>query len=276
MASQCEILIDCNDKKLAWAVVNAAQHEASRIEKKYSRYTTNNIIYQINNAQGKTVEVDDETARLLNYAQQCFELSDGAFDISSGVLREAWKFDGSDNIPSKNKVSAILARVGWDKIKWDYPTLRMLTGMQLDFGGIGKEYAVDKTAAIIAEQFTTNVLVNFGGDIAVSGARKNGSPWEIGLQDPEKNNAVIAKIELKKGGVATSGDLNRFLLKEGIRYTHILDPKTGWPVKNAPRQVTVLANTCIDAGMLSTFAILQGGNAEAFLIEQDVEYRIVL
>ena len=147
--------------------------------------------------------------------------------------------------------------------------------MQLDFGGIGKEYAVDRVAALISQNFTRHALVNFGGDISVAGPRTNDQPWEIGLQDPEKNNDVVAKVELRQGAVATSGDLNRFLLKDGVRYTHILNPKTGWPVKNAPRQVTVLANTCIDAGMLSTFAILHGAQAEEFLIAQEVEYRII-
>jgi len=275
MASQCDVLIDTRDKKLAQAVLDTAQKEALRIEQKYSRYKKNNIIDKINNANGKTISVDEETSRLLDYAQHCFELSDGLFDITSGVLREAWQFDGSDNIPSQKQITQIMPRVGWHKIKRSGLTLKMQAGMQLDFGGIGKEYAVDRVTALIAQQFTHHVLVNFGGDISAAGPRENGEPWEIGLQDPEKNNAVVANVKLKKGAVATSGDLNRFLLKDGIRYTHILNPKTGWPVKNAPRQVTVMANTCIDAGMLSTFAILQGEQAEEFLQAQGVDYRVI-
>jgi len=275
MASQCEILLDTKDEKLAWDALQSAQKEAIRIEQKYSRYKSGNIIDKINTANGERVTVDEETARLLDYAQQCFNLSDGAFDITSGVLRKAWKFDGSNNIPDQKIISKIMNQVGWEKVEWKNPKLRMLPGMQLDFGGIGKEYAVDRTAAIIAQHYTAHVLVNFGGDISVAGPRENGEAWEIGLQNPEENNATVAKVALKKGAVATSGDLNRFLLKNGKRYTHILNPKTGWPIKNAPRQVTVLANTCIDAGMLSTFAILQGAEAEEFLIAQDVDYRII-
>ncbi len=275
MASQCEILIDTRDKNLAYAALQIAQKETSRIEKKYSRYIKNNIVDKINSANGQTVSIDEETNRLLDYAQHCFELSDGLFDITSGVLRKAWKFDGSNNIPTQKTISAVMNKVGWEKISRKKLTIQMQAGMQLDFGGIGKEYAVDRTAALIAQQFTHHVLVNFGGDICAAGPRKNGEAWEIGLQDPEKNNAVVATVKLKKGAVATSGDLNRFLLKDGVRYTHILNPQTGWPVENAPRQVTVLANTCIDAGILSTFAILQGKDAEKFLIAQEVEYRII-
>lgn len=275
MASQCEVLIDTPDKNLAQASLLTAQKEATRIEQKYSRYKKNNIVDKINNANGKQITLDEETARLLDYAQHCFDLSDGLFDITSGVLREAWKFDGSDNIPSKKQVTKIMPRVGWQKIERSNGALKMQSGMQLDFGGIGKEYAVDRAAALIAQQFTNHVLVNFGGDITAAGPRKNGEPWEIGLQNPERNNEVVATVKLSKGAVATSGDLNRFLIKNGIRYTHILNPKTGWPIEHAPRQVTVLANTCIDAGMLSTFAILQGAQAEEFLQAQEIDYRII-
>ena len=95
------------------------------------------------------------------------------------------------------------------------------------------------------------------------------------MQNPDDNTSMMAKIELSKGGVATSGDLHRFLIKDGVRYSHILDTKTGWPIKNACRQVTVLASNCMEAGMLATFALLKGQDAEAFLQEQDVEYRLV-
>lgn len=276
MAGSCEVLIDEKEQQLAHTILNCAEQEVKRIEKKYSRYTTDNIIYEINNANGKAVTVDEETARLLDYAKNCYELSDGYFDITSGVLREAWKFDGSSNIPKQKQISDILKRVGWDKIHWKNPTLLMQPGMQIDFGGLGKEYAADRVAKIIREQYSKHVLINLGGDIVATGPRQNNSTWEIGLQDPNQSGTkAIASVALNYGAVATSGDLNRFLIKNGIRYTHILNPKTGWPVKNAPRQVTVLADTCIDAGMLSTFAILQGEDAEAFLQAQEVEYRII-
>jgi len=276
MASPCEVLVDTPEKNLAQKALDLALQETRRIEQKYSRYRNDNIVYQINNAKGKVIEVDAETAGLLDYSQQCYELSEGMFDVTSGVLRKAWKFDGSDNIPSQKQVSEVLQHVGWSKLQWRNHTLRLNAGMEIDFGGVGKEYAVDRSALLISALNIDSVLVNYGGDLMALGPRASGKPWEIGLQNPDNSlTKMIGKIELFRGGVATSGDLHRFLLKDGVRYSHILNPKTGWPVEKAFRQVTVLANSCMEAGMLATFALLQGESAEEFIKAQDVEYRVV-
>ena len=130
-------------------IVAVAAAETQRIEAKYSRYRPGNIVHAINNADGRTIVVDEETARLLDYAQQLFELSDGKFDVTSGILRRVWRFDGSDRVPSRKAVAALLALVGWQKARWQSPELTLLPGMEIDFGGIGKEYAVDRAAALV-------------------------------------------------------------------------------------------------------------------------------
>lgn len=280
MASNCEVLIDTRNENLAEEITQLAAREVTRIEQKYSRYRDDNIIYHINS--GDVIEVDDETARLLDYAQQLYQLSDGLFDITSGVLRRVWRFDGSDNIPSAAEIEALLPLVGWNKVKWQAPSIQLSEGMEIDLGGIGKEYAADRAAqsvaAIIAGQFSkddlsTSVLVNLGGDLAATGPRENGTGWQVGIKPGvEKSSIEKSNFALKKGGVATSGDANRYLEKDGIRYSHVLDPRTGWPVTGAPRSVTVAAATCTDAGMLSTLALLHGSEAENFLQEQDVPY----
>lgn len=273
MAGPCELLMDTEDRELASCLLTIAVREARRIEKKFSRYRDDNIIFQLNNADGRAVVVDDETSLLLDYANQCYQLSEGHFDITSGVLREVWRFDGSDQVPDAGAVKAVLARVGWSKVTWIAPQMQMLPGMEIDFGGIGKEYAVDRTALLLRPHIDTHVLINFGGDLCALGPRKDGSAWEIAIEDPEdgdQNHQGV--VSLKRGAVATSGDARRFLLKDGVRYGHILDPQTGWPVPDAPRSVTTVASTCMEAGMLSTFAILQGAGAETFLKQQEVEY----
>jgi len=276
MASPCEVLVDTADKNIAQKALDLAIEETRRIEQKYSRYRDDNIVHQINNANGKVIKVDAETAGLLDYSQQCYELSEGMFDVTSGVLRKAWKFDGSDNIPNQQMVAEVLSKVGWSKIKWQNPILQLEAGMEIDFGGVGKEYAVDRSALLVSTVGISSVLINYGGDLVALGPRANGKPWEIGLQSPDsKSIKMIGKIELFHGGVATSGDLHRFLVKDGVRYSHILNPKTGWPVEKAFRQVTVLANSCMEAGMLATFALLQGESAEEFIKAQEVEYRVV-
>jgi thiamine biosynthesis lipoprotein len=148
--------------------------------------------------------------------------------------------------------------------------------MELDLGGIGKEYAVDRCAQLCGRVTNASFLIGFGGDIYVSGPRRDNSEWVIGIDNPltgGKRHAGI--LRLQRGGVATSGDARRYLLKDGIRYGHILDPHTGWPVRGAPRSVTVAAQTCVEAGMLATFAMLQGKNAEEFLREQNVVHKCV-
>lgn len=281
MASPCQVLLDVADRVQAEKLVKLAQDEALRIQNKFSRYRDDNIIYQINHADGLPVKVDDETAALLDYAHQCYELSEGSFDITSGVLREVWTFDGSDRIPQTEQVTKLLGRIGWHKVSWQKPAITLPKGMEIDLGGIGKEFAVDRTAMLLAAECNQSVLVNFGGDLCATGERRNGHGWIVGVEDPaniekaptaDKKKHSTEEFELIRGGIATSGDTRRYLLKDGVRYSHILDPKTGWPVLDAPHSITVVANSCTEAGILATMAMLQGKSAESFLAEQNVTY----
>jgi thiamine biosynthesis lipoprotein len=217
------------------------------------------------------VVVDDETARLLDYAARLHELSDGKFDVTSGVLRRAWRFDGSDLVPTEEAVAALLPIVGWDKVRWSAPELTLPPGMEIDLGGIGKEYAVDSAASLV-RPVSARCLLNFGGDLLALGAQQGGAPWRVGVESVSAAGAVARHIDLTVGALATSGDSRRFLFKDGKRYGHVLDPRTGWPVVGAPRSVTVAAATCTEAGMLATLALLQGGAAETFLEAQGVQF----
>jgi len=273
MACPCEILIETTDRQHATCLTDKAFHEARRIEQKFSRYRDDNIIHQINTSAGKATRVDEETALMLDFAQQCYELSEGKFDITSGVLRKIWKFDGSDNIPEQQQVKQLIQQVGWNKIKWESPCIRMPANMEIDLGGTGKEYAVDSTAKILSQHTNKSFLVNFGGDIACPRPRNDNTPWTVGVDDPaHTGESAAGRITLFHGALATSGDARRFLLKDGIRYSHILDPQTGYPVPDAPRSVSVIANSCVEAGMLSTFAMLQGSAATDFLKAQGVKF----
>ena len=274
MACPCEALIDAPDEAAARRAAQAVAAEAWRVERKFSRYRDDNIVHAINHADGEPVQVDEETARLLDYAADCYELSDGLFDLTSGVLRQVWKFDGSDRLPAPETVREVMKRVGWHKVDWQAPMLRLAPGMEIDFGGIGKEYAVDRAAQAGLAAGGAPLLVNFGGDIYATGPRRDGSAWTVAIESAAPGH-LAPRIELKRGGVTTSGDARRFLLKDGVRYGHILDPRTGWPVKDAPRSVTVLHDSCTQAGLLSTLAILQGKDAEAFLEEEGVTHWVM-
>ncbi|HEX7964171.1 MAG TPA: FAD:protein FMN transferase [Gammaproteobacteria bacterium] len=273
MACPCEVLIDTGDATAARRAAVAVATEAWRIESKFSRYRDDNVVHAINHSEGKPVEVDGETARLLDFAAHCHAVSGGLFDVTSGVLRRVWKFDGSDRLADPAAVREVLKLVGWDKVEWRSPRLRLAPGMEIDFGGIGKEYAVDRAAALGAEAGGAPLLVNFGGDIYASAPRRDGQPWAVAIETVAGAGAPLLK--LKRGGVTTSGDARRYLIKDGVRYGHILDPRSGWPVKDAPRSVTVLEANCTQAGLLSTLAILQGKGAEKFLKKQGVDHWIM-
>jgi thiamine biosynthesis lipoprotein len=273
MASPCDVLMEIEDGSLAQQILDAIAAEAWRIEDKFSRYKKDNIIDKINHSQGKAVSVDEETARLLDFANELFELSEGMFDVTSGVLRLLWTFDGSDNLYKADAVNQVLSRIGWQKVIWNDGQVTLPAGMEIDLGGIGKEYAVDRCVQIARQMTRESVLVNFGGDLAVSSARNNNAYWSVGRLVTGSDEAY-SMFQLYKGAIATSGDAHRFLLKDGVRYSHILNPKTGWPVIDAPHTVSVAAATCVEAGMLSTMAMLQGEQAEAFLKLQEVDYWI--
>ncbi len=270
MASPCELRIETNDTSLIKPLGNLVEREAKRIETKYSRYQHDSIISQINTSDGMAVKVDTETASLLDYAQNCYTLSDHQFDITSGILRRAWKFDGSDNIPHQQDIDALLPLIGWGKVVWENPYLTLKPGMEIDFGGLGKEYAVDRALLAVQQETDLPVLVNFGGDLRVSGPLHKGTPWQITLQSVEDHNKREGVLAVMGGALTTSGDAQRFLLKDDVRYSHILDPLTGWPVQNPPRSITVSAATCMEAGILSTLAMLQGTGAEAFLESENL------
>lgn len=273
MGSPCEVLCGTDDEFLANDLLDHIAGEAWRIEDKFSRYLPDNTVDKINRSNGEVVEVDEETANLLDFAASLHEMSDGRFDITSGALRKAWTFDGSDKIPDDSRVRSILETIGWVKVSWQRPTLALQAGMQIDFGGIGKEYAVDKAASLVNEKTGAPMLLNFGGDIVATGPPDNTNGWQVGVEALDTSTRKADRvIRLSQGALATSGDARRFLLKDGVRYGHILDPTTGWPVTDAPRSITVAADTCTQAGMLATLAMLQGADAEEFLRTQDIQF----
>ena len=269
MGSPCEVLTDGGTKREVHAVVSRVAEEAWRIEDKFSRYLDGNIIHRINTANGRPVEVDEETAGLIDFAVTLFTISGGRFDITSGVLRGAWTFDGGDNIPRQESIDALMQRVGWQRATWQASRLTLLPGMEIDLGGIGKEYAVDRCAGLAKENGSMAAMVNFGGDLAVTGPPRTRKAWKIGIEGTSPE-AAERLVDLKQGALATSGDARRYLQRGGVRFSHILDPTTGWPVPDAPSSFAGAAETCTQAGMLSTLAMLHGIDAEAFLEEQGI------
>lgn len=275
MASPCSALVDSKDHALAQNIATIVCEEVWRIEDKFSRYQPQSLCSAINRSNGVAVAIDNETFLLLNFAHQCYELSDGLFDITAGVLRKVWHFDTSDNIPNAEQVAKVLPNIGWEEVHYDQHSITLPPLMEIDFGGIGKEYAVDR-AILLAKRFSNvEILVNLGGDLCASGPRQNDKAWQVGVEGCDKDNQQPVILSMYQGALATSGDTQRYLLCNGKRYSHILNPKTGWPIKQAPASVTVAASHCVEAGMLATLSLLQGKRAKAFLESMEVEHWLI-
>lgn len=261
-AMACDNVIElfAPSKSQADATAQAAIDEVLRIEAKYSRYLTDSVVSAINDSAGVApVEIDDETAHLLDYAAICFEQSAGLFDITSGVLRRAWNFK-ADRPPSRAEIESLLPLIGWPRVQRDAQQVFLpKPGMEIDFGGFGKEYAVDRAAAVLLSFGLRHAFISLGGDVTVTGPREDGQPWQLGIRHPRDQNSVIARLPIASGAIATSGDYERFLDYRGTRYTHILDPKSGESVQGF-QSVTVLAPTCLVAGSVSTIAMLKGSD----------------
>ena len=273
MASDCEIVVSGDDAAARHAA-HAAMAEVKRIEAKYSRYREDSVVSRINAAVGRghATAIDAETAGLLAFADQLHRSSGGLFDLTSGVLRRAWDFRAG-RVPAEAELAALLPLVDWRRVVWDErQVLLPEVGMELDFGGIGKEYAADRAQALLARAGVAHGFVNLGGDLRVLGPRADGRAWRFGIQHPREPGTLAASVELRDGALATSGDYERFFVTpEGRRCCHILDPRSGQPVTHW-QSVSVVAPVCAAAGALATIAMLRGPEAADFLRGQGVAF----
>jgi thiamine biosynthesis lipoprotein len=262
MGSLCEIRLHAD----ADAAALAGEGEVRRLESKYSRFRDDSVTTLVNRSAGNPagIDVDEETAALLDYAQTAHDLSGGLFDITSGVLRRAWDFK-SNRLPSNDQLQALLPLVGWTKVRWQRPHLVLPAGMEIDFGGVVKEYAADRAAQACRDAGASSGFVELGGDIAVIGPHPDGAAWEIGVRSPSDPEKAAARIALRGGGIASSGDYERCIEIDGVRWCHILDPRTGWPARQLAG-VSVIADQCLIAGTASTVAMLKpAAEARAWL-----------
>lgn len=265
MACACEIVVAATDKKEAEDAMRLAVSEVYRIEQKYTRYKSASIVSRINAAAGKeAIECDDETLSLLNYANTLFQESNGLFDITSGVLRQAWDFK-KVRIPSSKQIKLLLELISWPEVSIENGTITLpKKGMEIDFGGFGKEYATDRAAAVLLDNGINSAYVNLGGDLRAIGAKPTGENWVMGIVDPRKKGELIASIPVSIGALATSGDYEKYFELDNERYSHILSPITGMPVKFW-RSISILAPLSVTAGSYSTIAMLKEEEGLAWL-----------
>ncbi len=276
MGSPCTIKIYQADRWAAQRTLKAAEAAVAALEQKYSRFLPDNFFASINRAAkaGTSVSIDEECAALLDYAQTCHETSEGLFDITSGVLRAAWDFK-SGQLPSQEAIDDLLPRIGWQHVSWTRSEIRFgRPGMEIDFGGIVKEYAADTVAGLLEQRRVHHGLVDLGGDIRVIGPHADGQPWSVALRHGRNSDDIMGAIDLAKGAVASSGDYERCLVIDGVRYAHILNPRTGWPVHGLAA-VSVVAPHCVVAGSCATIAMLKGLEGLAWIKEAGIHAMVM-
>jgi len=251
--------VDDRGVQHAEEVATAAMDEADRIERKFSRYIATSVIGRINRDAGRTpVAVDDETLALVGHALTLAAETGGAFDPTVGALRRVWDFR-RQRVPSPGEVEALLPLVDYRQVAVRDGTVFLRhEGMELDLGGVGKEYAADRVADSLRISGVESAVVNLAGDIRTMGARGDGKPWRIGVLDPRVRTRCRFSMRMVwDGGVASSGDYERFFLRDGVRYHHLLDARTGWPARGVAASTTV-APTAFRAGLAATASFLLG------------------
>jgi len=260
--------VEDRGRELATTLAREAVTEARRIEAKFSRYRPTSVVSQINDAAGgEPLVIDDETESLLRASLDLAVLTEGRFDPTVGVLRRVWDFRKAE-VPAAEAIEALLPQVDARGVLLRYGTVQLAReGMEVDLGGVGKEYAADRVAEWLKGRGVESALVNLLGDVRTVGRRGDGQPWIIGVQDPRDRSRCRFAIRAKEDcGVATSGDYERGFEVDGVRYHHILDATTGRPARGLA-SVTVVAPTAFEAGRLASAAFLLGPERGLGLLE---------
>ena len=273
MGSPCHIQFYALSRLQAQEAKQSVKQCLEKLEQRYSRYRKDSFISVINNGSGlgAASKIDAEMAALLAYADQCFQESEGLFDVTSGILRKLWSLDKTE-IPSEEQINECRQLIGWNKVEWTQNSVYLpQQGMQLDFGGIVKEYAADSVAQLLKSKGITSGIIELGGDIKVIGPRPSGQGWPVAIRNPLEKDQQSLQLTITHGAVASSGDYERFQEIDGVRYSHILNPKTGMPTTGL-RAVSILSEHCVVAGSIATLAMLKGSKGFNWLQENELDF----
>lgn len=263
------IIFGCKDRVGSVRFVETAIRCLVRFEERYSRYRESSIVSKINRCAGKEwVEIDEEFEAMLRLCDDLHFMTHGILDPTALPLIQLWDFKNRSDLPSELDVARAMEHVGWEKVERRRGAVYLpYQGMALDFGGFGKEYAADQILKIAVDHGIGSCLVDLGKDLCVLGKPPKKDFWNIALEDPRTPGKAWIRLACVEGGIATSGDYRRFFEIQGKRYGHIIDPRSGRPVTNEILSVSVLANSCLEAGMLSTASFVLGQDDGMDLVE---------
>lgn len=262
MGSRFDITVVESNSAKANEYIDLAIAEITRIEKLISSWDKNSQTYKITqNAGIKPVVVPNELFELINRSLLISKLTDGAFDISYASMDKIWKFDGTmSEMPSEETIKLSVSKVGYKNILLDkekQSVFLKLKGMKIGFGAIGKGYAADKAKELLISKGAKAGIINASGDMNTWGKQPNGKDWFIAISNPLNKNKAFATLPIKNGAVVTSGDYEKFINFDGIRYSHIIDPRTGIP-SSGIISVTVFAAKAELADALATSVFVMG------------------
>jgi len=253
-------------------ILSTAVAEISRVEKLISSWDANSQTSDINKHAGiAPVKVDAELFNLIERAISISKLTDGAFDISYASMDKIWKFDGSMTVmPSETAITASVEKVGYQKVvldKKNSTVFLQVKGMKIGFGAIGKGYAADKAKALLISKGVSSGIINASGDMNTWGKQASGDDWKVAITNPMNKNKVFALLPITNGAVVTSGNYEKYVNFNGKRYTHIIDPRTGYP-STGIISVTVFAPKAELADALATSVFVMGKEAGLDRINQ--------
>ena len=262
MGSRFEITVVADNEIKGDQNIKLAISEIDRIEKLISSWDPNSETSKINDAAGKTsVVVSQELFDLIDRCLKISKLTDGAFDISYASMDRIWKFDGSmKTMPSKAAIQESVSRVGFQNIildKQNTSVFLKLTGMKIGFGAIGKGYAADKAKELLLKKGVTSGIINASGDMNTWGKQPDGSEWKVALTNPMDKNKGFGLLPVVDQAVVTSGNYEKQVVFNGTTYSHIIDPRTGYPSKGI-LSVTVFAPKAELADALATSVFVMG------------------
>ncbi len=260
MGTSVEITVSQAEPATAERAARAAFAAMERVNVLMSNFRPESEVSEITHQAGKgKVRVSPETLEVIERALDYGRLSDGAFDITVGPVFRLWNF-AAGTIPDEASRKEALKRVDYRKVKVDPVKSTIFLrerGMELDLGAIAKGYAVDLACAALLQNGAANYLVKAGGEIKAHGEKEAGIPWTIGIQHPRLASELLAKVKVRNAAVSTSGDYEKFFLRNGERYHHLLNPATGLPAREA-QAVVILAEKSMDADALSTTVFVLG------------------
>jgi len=262
MGSRFDITVVAEDSLESKKYIDLAVSEIERIERLISSWDASSQTSEINrNAGIQSVKVDKELYTLISRAVEISKLTDGAFDISYASMDRIWKFDGSmSTMPSEEKIKTSVAKVGYKNIVLDpegFTVFLKLKGMKIGFGAIGKGYAADKAKKLLMEKGSLAGIINASGDMNTWGKQYNGEDWKVAITNPMNKNKAFGLLPMKEGAVVTSGNYEKYVIFDGKRYSHIIDPRTGYPTKGI-LSATVFAPKAELADALATSIFVMG------------------